>query len=52
MRTILPLSLLVAGVHASLLTLQSPRFTVTSSNGDQLRSELYVSQLLWPMTKH
>lgn len=40
---ILPLSLLVAGVQASLLTLRSPRFTVTSSTGDQLRSETYVS---------
>jgi oligosaccharyltransferase complex subunit delta (ribophorin II) len=45
MLAILSLTLLVAGVQASLLTLQSPRFTITSSTGDQLRSEPYVSYL-------
>ena len=32
-------SLLVAGVHASVLTLQSPRFTIFASDASQLRSE-------------
>ncbi|GLB42362.1 putative oligosaccharyltransferase subunit Ribophorin II [Lyophyllum shimeji] len=33
------LALLVAGAQAAVLTLQSPRFTVTSASGSQLRSE-------------
>ncbi|KAG5635309.1 hypothetical protein H0H81_011771 [Sphagnurus paluster] len=32
-------ALLIAGAQAAVLTLQSPRFTVTSSTGAQLRSE-------------
>ena len=33
----------VASAYAAALTLQSPRFTVTSSDGEQIRSEPYVS---------
>ncbi|KAF5379217.1 hypothetical protein D9615_005885 [Tricholomella constricta] len=33
------IALLVAGAQAAVLTLQSPRFTVSSSTGSQLRSE-------------
>ncbi|KAK7678485.1 hypothetical protein QCA50_018546 [Cerrena zonata] len=33
------LLLSIAGVQASVLTLQSPRFTISSSNAEQLRSE-------------
>lgn len=37
----LPIWLLlsIAGVQASVLTLQSPRFTISSSSAEQLRSE-------------
>lgn len=34
-----PLLLLAAAANASLVTLQSPRITVTAANGDQLRSD-------------
>jgi oligosaccharyltransferase complex subunit delta (ribophorin II) len=43
MIAILPLSLLALGVQASLLTLHSPRLSVASSTGEQLRSETYVT---------
>ncbi|THV03244.1 oligosaccharyl transferase delta subunit [Dendrothele bispora CBS 962.96] len=39
MKLFAPLLLLAATVQASILTLQSPKFTISSKNGDQLRSE-------------
>jgi oligosaccharyltransferase complex subunit delta (ribophorin II) len=39
MFSVTALLLLTAGAHASVLTLQSPRFSITSANGTPLRSE-------------
>ena len=33
----------VAYTYAAALTVQSPKFTVSSRNGEQIRSESYVS---------
>ena len=33
----------VASTYAGVLTLQSPKFTISSPGGEQIRSEPYVS---------
>lgn len=37
------LAVLSLGVHASVLTLHSPRFTITGPDAAQLRTEPYAS---------
>lgn len=42
MFSLFPILLLALSAQASVLTLKSPRFTITDSTGSQIRSEPYV----------